>query len=305
MTLALLTPSYGPDFESFRLLHRSVLEFTDPDVIHHVIVPDADLPLFRGLGSSRLRLIGERELLPRRFVSTGWFARAVSRIPHAPRGARFVAVNARVPWPPLRSWMLQQILKLTIAGRIDTDVLVLIDSDVQLVAPLIASRFQDGSAVRLYRNPDAISEGMTRHVTWHRTARRLLGLPDDGPPPYDDPIAGMVPWDPAVVRGLLARLEEVGGRPWQDMISREWEFSEYVLYGQYREHLADPGRRRGVTDRTGCLSWWDPVPMTDADARELLAVREPGDIALLIQSTSRTPADVREWLAREMRQALN
>jgi hypothetical protein len=41
MTLAILTPSYAPDFDAFAALHRSVLQFTDPDVLHYVVVPDA------------------------------------------------------------------------------------------------------------------------------------------------------------------------------------------------------------------------------------------------------------------------
>jgi hypothetical protein len=57
MILAVITPSYAPDFESFRLLHRSVLACSDASVIHYVVVPDEDEPLFSELRSSRLRVI--------------------------------------------------------------------------------------------------------------------------------------------------------------------------------------------------------------------------------------------------------
>jgi hypothetical protein len=97
VTIAVLTPSYAPDFDSFAFLHQSVVEYADVDVVHYVVVPDEDLPLFATLRSKRMVLIGYRELLPASFVSTVWFAHAVARIPRAPRGARFIAVNLRRP----------------------------------------------------------------------------------------------------------------------------------------------------------------------------------------------------------------
>lgn len=298
MTLGLLTPSYAPDFERFQLLHRSVLECTTPDVVHEVVVSDGDLPRFATIRSDRLRVTGYSDLLPPWFIDTDWFARAVARIPGAPRGARFIAVNARHPWPPLRGWLLQQIIKLAAASRSDAETLVLVDSDTQFIAPVHEERFRDESGVRYFRTPGGIHAGMTRHLRWHRNARRMLALPDDGPPPYDDPIAGLVAWDPAIVRGLLHRLAEVGQRPWEDTIARHWELSEYVLYGQYRSLL--PSQPEG-TDRSGCLTWWGPGPLTEELAARLQSEAHPDDVALVIQSTSGTPVADAARVAERLR----
>ena len=37
--LAVITPTWGPDVELFAELHRSVLEHTSDDTVHHLIVP--------------------------------------------------------------------------------------------------------------------------------------------------------------------------------------------------------------------------------------------------------------------------
>lgn len=45
-SLAVLTPSYAPDFDLCRELNRSVLDRTPSDVDHHLIVPRRDRELF-------------------------------------------------------------------------------------------------------------------------------------------------------------------------------------------------------------------------------------------------------------------
>ena len=301
MTLAVLTPSYAPDFADFAELHRSVLEFTDPAVLHYVVVPDEDLPLFSTLGSSRMVLLGYRELLPSSFVSTAWFARAVARIPRVPRGARFIAVNVRRPWPPLRGWLLQQIVKLGMAARMECDTLLLIDSDALLIRPVSEETFASPTAVRFYSNPAAIGAEMTRHVAWHQAARRMIGVPPDGPPPYADPIGSVVSWDPEVVRGLISRLSEVAGRPWQTAVSREWEFSEYVLYGEYLAEFGTDRQLSFVADTTLCHSHWDPHPLDLDGAKRFVASLDPRDVAVHVQSNSHTSPEILGYIRSALR----
>ena len=300
MNLAILTPSYAPDFDSFAELHRSVLENTDPSVPHYAVVPDEDLPLFSSLASSRLVLVGYRGLLPRSFVSTAWFAHAVARIPRVPRGARFIAVNVSRPLPPLRGWLLQQIVKLSMAMRVECDTLVVIDSDAQFIRPISEQTFASPAAVRFYRSPGAITAGMTRHVAWHQTARRMLGVPPDGLPPYNDPIGSLVSWDPVVVRRCTERLAEVSSRRWETAVSREWEFSEYVLYGEYLEEFGSKRQLSFVADRTLCHSHWDPRPLDLAGARLFVDSLDDADVAVHVQSNSHTSRDVLGFIRAAM-----
>jgi hypothetical protein len=296
VTLAILTPSYAPDFDSFAALHASILRFTDPAVVHYVVVPDEDVPLFATLSSSRMVLLGYKQVLPSSFRSTAWFARAVTAIPRVPRGARFIAVNLSHPWPPLRGWVLQQVVKLSVAVRMECDTLLVIDSDAQLIRPVAEEAFATATAVRFYRRPGAITADMTRHVGWHSTARRMLGARPDGPPPYADPIGSLISWDPDVVRQCTGRLAEVSGRDWETTVSREWDFSEYVLYGEYLSEFGTPTQLSFTADDTLCHSHWDPHPLDMEGARRFLDSLDARAVAVHIQSNSHTPTDVLAYI---------
>lgn len=301
MTLAILTPSYAPDFEPFAALHRSVLEHTDPSVLHYVVVPDEDLPLFETIRTSRMVLLGYRGLLPRSFVSTAWFAHAVARIPRVPRGARFIAVNLRRPFPPLRGWLLQQIVKLSMAMRAECDTLLVIDSDAQLIRPVTEDMFASPEAVRFYRRPAGISAEMTRHVVWHGNARRMLGVPPDGPPPYDDPIGCLISWDPQIVGRCTQRVAEVAGRGWETAVSREWEFSEYVLYGEFIAEFEPASRLSFAGDRTLSHGYFGPEPLDLDNARLFVEALDETDVVMHVQSTTHTPTEVLDYIRGAVR----
>ena len=111
--LAIYTSSYEGDLESFEQLHRSLLRYTSDDVIHHVAVPDRDVELFQRVGSPRMRITRASELLPQRFRSTYGATRALRRTPLIGRHVPPIqAINVRHPWPPVRGWILQQLVKL-------------------------------------------------------------------------------------------------------------------------------------------------------------------------------------------------
>src|SRR4051794_40054876 len=103
--LAVLTPSYRGDVQLFSDLHRSVSEFTDGNVVHHVVVPPSDRARFQSFASRRCRVWTHRDLLPTHFRS----------VPNASD----LAVNLRKPWPPVRGWIVQQLMKLASATILD------------------------------------------------------------------------------------------------------------------------------------------------------------------------------------------
>jgi hypothetical protein len=133
---------------------------------------------------------------------------------------------------------------------------------------------------------------MTRHVRWHQTARRLIGVPPDGDPPYEDPVGSFISWDPRIVRSAVERIREVAGRPWETAVAREWDFSEYVLMGEYVREFVPPDKRPFTSDRTLCHSYWSSTPLTMHAAREFVDSLSPDDVAIHVQSISRTPPDI-------------
>ncbi len=128
--LAILTPSYLPDLPHFTELHASVRRYTADDVVHHVLVPNRDFAAFSQIDSPKLRVHPEDENLPSTFISTYASPACSGTYPRMSKLPRITAVNLARPWPPVRGWILQQILKLDAASRIDADVVLIIDSDV-------------------------------------------------------------------------------------------------------------------------------------------------------------------------------
>ena len=173
--LTVVTPTYEPDFGAFRDLHESVLRFTDDDVMHHAIVPDRDADLFSTIRSRRLTVSVTHDFLQRDYLSVYPFAQAVRRVPGLARLPAVQSVNLRRPWPPIRGWILQQVVKLAAAGALDADVVLAVDSDVCFVQHVTVDLFRSRGAVRLYRNVGAVHHDMPQHIGWHATARRLLG----------------------------------------------------------------------------------------------------------------------------------
>src|SRR5213080_4185716 len=97
--LAVLTPSWRHDLALFRSLHRSVLENTPENVIHHVVVPHEDVDLFRAHVGARGRVWDERAFLPRQFVAIPAAVHKAAKVAKLPPTLRFAAVNLRAPLP--------------------------------------------------------------------------------------------------------------------------------------------------------------------------------------------------------------
>lgn len=275
--LEVLTPSFGPDFELCAALHRSVLAHAPDSVRHRIIVPRADLPLFRRLAGPRAEIQDEAEFLPR----------SIRKLP----GGRY-SLNLRRPFPPLRGWILQQIIKLAAASRSTADVVLLVDSDIEFVRPFSAATYLRDGAVRLYRKPDEVDERLPRHVIWHDNARRLLGLPPAAPP-YPDYVSSVLAWDPALVRQALARVGAATGRGWVEAIGSCLHFSEWTLYGVFAEHVAGTAATAFSTDPL-CHAYWDETPLDEKSIVEFLAGIRPTDVAVMISAKSRTPLSLRQ-----------
>lgn len=300
--LTVVTPTYRPDLDLFRRLHESVLRFTAENVVHHAIVPAADLREFSAIRSSRLVVTTTEELLPAHYLSTYALTRAMRGVPALRRWPPIQSVNPRRPWPPIRGWILQQAVKLAAAESSDADVVLAVDSDVCFVRPVTPELFHRDGVTRLYRSADAIRPDMPDHIAWHGTARRLLGLPASGSTSSHDYIAPMIALDPRLVRDLRDRLESTTGRGWLDTMTGELRFSEYILYGTYVEEIAPARARSFVSEESLCRSRWGSEALAADEVPRLLASLTPDDVAVHVQSTSGADAGLRDAIAEAARQ---
>ena len=278
MRMSVITPSYVPDFELCVALNRSVLDNAPDTVQHHIIVPRPDLKLFGRLAGPRTHIRCEADFLPRSFV----------RVP-----LNNVTVNLGRPFPPVRGWILQQVVKLAAAAESEDDVVVLVDSDIEFLRQFTLETFVSNGVVRFYRKPDMINERQPRHMIWHRTARALLGLPP-AEPPYPDYISSLLAWDPAVVRRMLKRVTATTGRPWTTAVAGQLHFSEWTLYGVFVDHVIGAPANSFASDDPLCLAYWDVTPLNRDGAVDFLRSVRPTDVAAMISAKSRTPLAVRQ-----------
>jgi hypothetical protein len=276
--LAVLTPSYAPDFDLCCDLNRSVLKLMPTEVCHHIIVPRRHRKMFAPLEAPRTRVWSVDEFLPASMV---------------PIPVANMWLNLRRPYPPLRGWVTQQLVKLRATEELGAEVVILADSDVRLVRPVTARTFCVDGQVRFYRKAGAIDQRLPRHMIWHAAARRLLGLPAAEPGPVPDYISAFNVWERRIILMLRDRVETVTRRPWLDAIGGEVHVSEFVLYGVFVDEVLGAEARVFATDSMLCHSYWDLSPLDRDAAAEFVHGAEPDDVAVMISAKSRTPLAVR------------
>lgn len=301
----IVTTSYAPDFEGFSELHASVLRHTSPGVVHRLIVPKSDVVLFGSLRSDRLEISCTEEKLPAHFWSAQYvdvvfktLAVMASPVRKMRRSAGEFFVNTRRIWPPVRGWILQQIVKLAAVAESDADIVITIDSDVALIRPIAPDDlWRDGTAY-LYEWRGAIHDGMRRHLGWCRTARDLLGAPPPSSLPESDHIASLMVWDPRLVRAMHARLEAVNQAHWADVLASRSDFSECILYGIFVREFGSEENRSYLSQRPLSHGYWDTRPLDESAAHRFAEELRPEHMAIHVQSTSDTRREVRRSLIR-------
>jgi Family of unknown function (DUF6492) len=275
--MVVVTPTYAPDLDLFSDLHESVLRCFPADVDHLVVVTEPDLAPFRRFEGQRCDVVGVRDVLPK----------SVRSLP-----VTKLWVNLRRPVPPLRGWIIQQLVKLAIAEAVQERVVVMADSDVVFIRPVSIATFAPDGQVRLFRKDDGVDDSLPRHLKWHAVARELLGLPPTQRRPLPDYVRALNCWDRDVVRSMLQRIEQVSGQRWLEAVGKELHFSEATLYGVYADNL-DQASGLVPTSDSLCHSYWDTVPLTAEGAATFLSSVGPHDVAYMIGAKSNTPLPVR------------
>jgi hypothetical protein len=268
---ALITPSFRGDFERCRLLVESVDRHVPRNVPHYLVVDRRDVPLFRPMESSRTHLLVVEEVIP-------WW---IMRIP----GVR------RFWWSwrsrPIKNWILQQIVKLSIPKAVRESTLYYVDSDVFFV-----ERFDPGLLMRDGKAPLFRETGkaglIPNNDRWHAVASSLLGLPVEAT--YDTNFIGnIICWRRTTVLALLEHLARVSGVHWVRALARSWSLSEYVLYGLFATRVWKPAAREqywDAIDRTAC--YWDTTPMSRHDLDAFRGKLASQQVAVMISAKSRT-----------------
>jgi len=281
MRFALVTPSFHLDYDVCRILIDSVHRFVPADVVHYIIVSGDDLGLFRQCGDERTRILVQEDIVPERF----W------RVPFA----RTWRVNPRTI--PVRGWIWQQMVKLSIGSRIDADAYVIIDSDCLFIRPFDPRSLIVDGKVPFFREEKDWYRTNPASQKWFDVSRRILSLPRFEAPHPVGYINSMVFWRRDVLLKLHAHVAN-GRRPTALLhdVARSLRFSEYSLYGIYVDKvlgLAQSGHY-GFGEHLS-HDYWPEIPASPAELEEFKSKRTDGDFIVMINAKSRTPPmDIRK-----------
>lgn len=275
---ALITPSYWRDVERCAMLVESVDRWVPPDVRHYLVIASTDVHLFKHMLGSRAELIVVEDIIPR------W----LFRVPHLRR----FWVSLRTL--PVRNWILQQIVKLSVPFAVTEDVLLYADSDMFFIEPYDPRSFERDGKVPLF--VETGQRGLiANNDEWHAIAARLLGVPAESS--YDtNYINQLIWWRRETAQAALRRVENVQQREWALAIAQLLRgFSEYTFYGVYVDYVVGAERAGHWHDgviRT--LNHWRPMPLDRGELEAFKAQRQLHHHSVMVSSKSNTAvADIR------------
>ncbi len=269
---AIVTASFGPDFERCRLLCETIDRHVTGYTCHYILVETADVPLFKALESPRRKVIDEKDLLPR------WLKPFPDPFY---LGKRRIWLSLRTL--PLRGWHAQQLRRMAVAEKLNEDAFFYIDSDVAFLRPFDCASLWRGDDLRLFRRDDELKGKVPgdQHL-WASNAGRLLGIPENEITPHGY-VGTLIAWRRDRMLGMCRRMEEVSGRHWVEAIGKSRRFSECTIYGQYAEVLKKL-EGHWIDTRDFCeVFWFAPAPTAQEFAARVKSLR-PEQVAIGVQS---------------------
>jgi hypothetical protein len=273
---ALITPSYWMDVERCRFLVETVRRWVADDVHHYLVIARRDVALFKSMLGPRTELMVVEDIIP------PW----LFRVP----GIRRFWLSLRTR--PVKNWILQQIVKLSVPAAVDEEVLLYADSDMFFV-----DRFDPRSYERDGKVPLLLEPGqrglIPSNQVWQATAARLLGLPEE----EDDInyIGQLIWWRRTNALAALRRVAEVTGTDWQCAIAPLSGFSEYILYGTFCHRVLGDASGHWHDGLHRTLNYWETAPLGIEGLREFKAQLAPHHHSAMVSAKSGTTIeDVRQ-----------
>ena len=272
---ALVTPSYYRDHERCLLLIDSARRYVPSDIQHFIVVSRSDAALFAACAGGRTHVIVQEDMVQEPFI----------RLPLLP--------TWRVGWmtPPVRGWIWQQMVKMSIANSIDADAYMIMDSDCFFVRPFDPRALVIGGDVPMFREEKDFYETSSDHQKWAKVSQRLLRLRPWAAPYRRGYVGPGCFWRRDVLLALQAYLSNGrGATRWLAAVARNVTFSEYMLYGIFVDEVLGLGNSGHYGyEHHMCAEYWDAAPMTPS-MLEGFARQIPEDRVLaMISARSPTP----------------
>lgn len=261
----LVTVTYAGDLARFERLCESI-DRVMPDVMHYVLVDNVDYDVFAAMAHANRKIIATGDILPQ----LKYFKF---------RGKRYwLSFFGAI----VRPWIFQQLIKIKFVSQLNEDMAIVVDSDAVFIRPITDNHIYKNGISILYHAPGSANQ--PSHQKWHVTAAKALKIK---PQNYfgSDYISTAVPWKPAVVKSMIAHIENNHVRPWYAVLASYFRFSEYIIYGVFNSHVAGPHQQQLVrtTDELCHCSWhYDLSKPQDVD--KFVTDLQDHHVAVLVQS---------------------
>jgi hypothetical protein len=281
-------PLLARDLERSKILLDSLRLFRDLGTLWVIARADEQAHLERSIGDGHIRFLSEEEVVPEL---------------KAYRWLHWVRNRGR---SSISGWYVQQLAKMSMADRVDTDFYLTLDADVICMKPVgYDDLIANGRAINQRTRED-------RHPDWYRWAERVLGTPRScfthGVTPallsreaMNDLHKHLEQRESAFARWAGGWLPVgagalVGG--WRAYLLRNLPWTEYSLYGTFLDTSGRYDRYHwdGGPSALYARSVWRPDAFASWDPRQLLD--EPHSYFCVVQSTTKIePAAIRAKLA--------
>jgi hypothetical protein len=223
--------------------------------------------------TSRTTLIVVEDIIPRWLIRVPGFRRF------------WVSLKTR----PVKNWILQQIVKLSAPAVVDEEVLLYADSDVFFIDSFDAYSFDRDGKVPLFLETG--QRGLIpRNNEWQTLCSRLLGIEPERE--YDTNYIGpMIWWRRQNALAALKRMEDVQGKPWQEVVAPLSEFSEYVLYGLYSHKILGDKSGHWHTPTIHCLNHFETHYLDRLALESFARNKKPEHYTAMVNAKSGTSLD--------------
>lgn len=215
--------SYKADYEECLLLCESIERFVPLEIPHYIFVNDEDVNLFKHLNSGRRTILPKSVVLP-------WY---LVRIPFRIFGHHFHVSPVSIP---VREWIIQQIVKLSVWEVIDPqyDIFLNIDSENVFMKPFDIGTILKNDRLGVFRKAYD-GRFVKAQSQFCSSAKKLLGLAESIEELLtNDYMASLVGFERNTLMGMC---REIGQRHWSRnykiALMNTYRFSEYFLYAIY------------------------------------------------------------------------
>ena len=268
------------------LLCDSVERYAPEDLEHYVIVSSDDEQLFRKSKRPRTKLLIQEKMVSGRY----W------KVP--------LLKNWRFSFstPPIRGWIWQQLVKLSIPKFIESEAILMLDSDTFLTRAFDPGDLVEIDAQSGRQTIPLFVEEKDFYVThsdtqkWNAVSRSLLGLPPLSQPSRMGYVSCYAYWRRDVVLKLHEHIRSSSGKSnIVRALAMHPTFSEYSLYGTFVDQVL--GRKNSghyAFTKDIVHAYWQEKPLSAADILDFRRTQEPSTFMAMINAKSETSvADIR------------